>query len=59
MENQTTAAAGAEGAEKAAKAALKAEARQKRAQARAEKKNSPLYRQKRKELPWILYDVGN
>ena len=59
MENQTTAAVGAEGAEKAAKAALKAEARQKRAQARAERKNSPLYRQKRKELPWILYDVGN
>lgn len=59
MESQTTVAAGAEGADKAAKAALKAEAKQKRAQARAERKNSPLYRQKRRELPWILYDVGN
>ena len=58
MENQTTAAVAA-GDGKAEKAALNAEARQRRARERAEKRSSPLARQKKRELPWILYDVGN
>ena len=37
----------------------KAEKAARRAEARASRKNSPLYAQKRRELPWILYDVGN
>lgn len=53
MENQTTAAVTADGAKPLN------ESKQTRAQARAERRNSPLYRQKKKELPWILYDVGN
>lgn len=59
MENNTTAAAGTALPDRTAKAVQRAEARQKRAAARAERKNSPLHRQKRRELPWILYDVGN
>ena len=30
-----------------------------RAKVRTDGRNSPIYRQKKKELPWILYDVGN
>ena len=30
-----------------------------RTKVRTDGRNSPIYRQKKKELPWILYDVGN
>ena len=53
MENQSA----LQTAESAAEA--RAEAKRRRADARARRKSDPLYRQKRKELPWILYDVGN
>lgn len=51
MENQSALRQGAENS--------RAEAKRRRAEARALRKSDPLYRQKRKELPWILYDVGN
>ena len=53
MENQSA----LQTAESAAE--VRAEAKIRRADARARRKSDPLYRQKRKELPWILYDVGN
>ena len=53
MENQSA----LQTAESATEA--RAEAKRRRADARARRKSDPLYRQKRKELPWILYDVGN
>ena len=52
MESQTSVAA-------QDRAAAKEEARRRRAEMRAAKRCSPLFRQKRRELPWILYDVGN
>ena len=52
MESQTSVAA-------QDRAAAKEEARRRRAEMRAAKRSSPLFRQKRRELPWILYDVGN
>ena len=52
MESQTSVAA-------QNRAAAKEEARRRRAEMRAAKRSSPLFRQKRRELPWILYDVGN
>lgn len=53
MENQQ-ALQEAEGA-----AGARAEAKKRRAEWRARRRSDPLYRQKRRELPWILYDVGN
>ena len=53
MENQSALQTAGSAAE------ARAEAKRRRAEARARRKSDPLYRQKRKELPWILYDVGN
>lgn len=53
MENQSALQTAGSAAE------ARAEAKRRRADARARRKSDPLYRQKRKELPWILYDVGN